>query len=116
MADLSKYWQEQQAKGDVPSEHNNWFDKGPPTVPDTTTPVVQEQTFTPAPFVQDTATIPSVGGLMEQVENPTIPTAGFQRTVQQQVQANELLDPTVGQIAKPTKSNCPAGGYQSTRD
>jgi hypothetical protein len=49
---------------------------------------------------------------MEQVENPTIPTAGFQRTVQQQVQANELLDPTVGQIAKPTKQ--PTATAQST--
>ena len=106
------YWQDRQDAGDVPSSHNNWFDQGPPTVPDTTTPVVQEQTFTPAPFVQDTATIPSVGGLMEQVENPTIPTAGFQRTVQQQVQANELLDPTVGQIAKPTKQ--PAATAQTT--
>ena len=106
------YWQDRQDAGDVPSSHNNWFDQGPPTVPDTTTPVVQEQTFTPAPFVQDTATIPSVGGLMGQVENPTIPDAGFQRTVQQQVQANELLDPTVGQIAKPTKQ--PAATAQTT--
>ena len=58
---------------------------------------------TPIPFVQQPSTVPSEEYLKGQIRNPEIPAAGFQRSVAQQVQANELLDPSVGQIAAPTR-------------
>ena len=58
---------------------------------------------TPIPFVQQPSTVPSEEYLKGQIINPTIPAAGFQRPVAQQVQAQELLDPSVGQIAAPTR-------------
>ena len=58
---------------------------------------------TPIPFVQQPSTVPSEEYLKGQIRNPEISAAGFQRPVAQQVQANELLDPSVGQIAAPTR-------------
>ena len=58
---------------------------------------------TPIPFVQQPSTVPSEEYLKGQIINPEIPTAGFQRSVAQKVQAQELLDPSVGQIAAPTR-------------
>ena len=124
---------ERQKKGDVPSPSNNWFGTGSQAAADKAslvTPVgtydpvtnefvMSEQTAaaeadasgggtttaqpTPIPFVQQPSTVPSEEYLKGQIRNPEIPTAGFQRSVAQKVQANELLDPSVGQIAAPTR-------------
>ena len=85
-------------------QYNTSFMEGytPPAATDTS---AQDTTAQPTPvrFVQQPSTVPSEEYLKGQIRNPEIPTAGFQRPVAQQVQAKELLDPSVGQIAAPTR-------------
>jgi hypothetical protein len=126
---MAKGWQEawdQYSEGpeDVASTGNQFFGYGsyeasqaakdafenPPanpgnleTMPEVNpTPAVQ---YTPAPYVMNTSMLPSEEYLQGQIDNPTAPLAGIQQPIQQQVQANELMDPNTGQIATPTQGS-----------